>query len=662
MTDLDLVKTWLSERNGIQIHIKDILKINMTAEIRDILINYDFQLDLRVYNSGFLDKIVELYQKCLKFDSYLLYTEKTKVLGPKGKVNINIVDVTTPIKFIDGRICSLLAKVYEKKGDRYNTYRFYVEALNKGQEVEDKVFYYAEQLTKDNFIKVDECVNETVNRFEKETDGKKSSMKTYQQGIKKVTEYAHSIVDRYTHYMKGSGNISSGPIEFLEGAFSGYLKAIIGENEIENPSQYVSSLSTGVDGLLKNVFYMPYIRFLDKSLKNEPNNQDIQHSIIQLVKEINVSTRKDVVEIEKKLKQDDATDEDVDTMNLLLSNSIQPLFDYYFTMGTFETISKQKCFIEYLKSINYSSELSEIDLEEKLKSDLEKFKDEIDRLKTFFRNPVAHSVYFEEWKLKYLINEVLLKEDNIMSQLIKLASYEEYIPWFEDLYNRLAAYKERNGHLNIKYNEKDLDGYPLGQKICYIKSGSIKLSKELNDQLLNLGLNLESKPKEFNFEDFYNRLVAYKERNGHLNIKSREEDMDGYPLGRHVARIRQGSTVKLTAEQRQKLIDIGADFGEPSMIWFEIFFDKLFDYKLKHGNFKGIEQDQKFKEDIKYIEMIKDYNKPMNLVKKVCIDHEIRYRFACKFTPKMQKMLKSIGIIDYLYSNTKKPDDDGFTV
>ena len=129
---------------------------------------------------------------------------------------------------------------------------------------------------------------------------------------------------------------------------------------------------------------------------------------------------------------------------------------------------------------------------------------------------------------------------------------------FEDFYSRLVAYKELNGHLNIKRDGTDSDGYPLGQKIDSIKQGDIKLSEEQKQKLIDLGLNLEVKKSEFPFEfnDFYSRLVKYKEHNGHLNIKHREEDSDGYPLGQKITYIKQGKT-KLSEEQKQKLIDLG---------------------------------------------------------------------------------------------------------
>jgi len=133
---------------------------------------------------------------------------------------------------------------------------------------------------------------------------------------------------------------------------------------------------------------------------------------------------------------------------------------------------------------------------------------------------------------------------------------------FEDFYNRLVVYKKRKGHLNIKQLEKDLDDYPLGQKITGIKQGlknstnGIQTTEEQRQKLMDLGLNLGNQSRKFDFEDFYNRLLAYKDRNGHLNIKQREKDVDEYPLGEKIANFKKGVT-KLSEEQRQQLIDLG---------------------------------------------------------------------------------------------------------
>jgi len=57
---------------------------------------------------------------------------------------------------------------------------------------------------------------------------------------------------------------------------------------------------------------------------------------------------------------------------------------------------------------------------------------------------------------------------------------------FEDFYNRLLAYKNEFGDYLVPYTYKCIDGYPLGRKVHYIRSGMIKLSNEEKQILTNI--------------------------------------------------------------------------------------------------------------------------------------------------------------------------------
>ncbi len=165
---------------------------------------------------------------------------------------------------------------------------------------------------------------------------------------------------------------------------------------------------------------------------------------------------------------------------------------------------------------------------------------------------------------------------------------------FEDFYSRLLAYKERKGHLNIKNAEKDIDGYPIGQKITDVKRGSIKLDKKQKHELIDLGLNLGN-TKNFDFEGFYARLVAYKARNGHLNIKTSEKDIDGYPIGLKIKSVKQRH-VKVTLDQIELLRTLGLDLQIKKSVFifeFKDFYTRLVAYKSRNGhlNIKQAEKD-----------------------------------------------------------------------
>ncbi len=131
---------------------------------------------------------------------------------------------------------------------------------------------------------------------------------------------------------------------------------------------------------------------------------------------------------------------------------------------------------------------------------------------------------------------------------------------YKDFRQRISDWKERTGDLNIKQTDTDIDGYPIGKKINYIKQGLIKLTDVQREELIALGLDLTIKEVNFPFiyEDFKNRIIAWKERTGDLNIKQTDTDIDGYPIGKKISMIKYGD-IKLTDAQRNELIALGLD-------------------------------------------------------------------------------------------------------
>ena len=153
------------------------------------------------------------------------------------------------------------------------------------------------------------------------------------------------------------------------------------------------------------------------------------------------------------------------------------------------------------------------------------------------------------------------QRDELISLGLDLITKETKFPFeYEDFKNRIIAWKERNGNLNIKYNYTDIDGYPIGQKLMNIKQGNIKLTDAQRDELIALGLNLSIKEVKFPFEfkDFKQRIIDWKEREGDLKIKKNALDIDGYPISEKLRNIKQG-IIKLTDEQRDELISLGLD-------------------------------------------------------------------------------------------------------
>ncbi len=133
---------------------------------------------------------------------------------------------------------------------------------------------------------------------------------------------------------------------------------------------------------------------------------------------------------------------------------------------------------------------------------------------------------------------------------------------YEDFRDRIIRWKERNGNLNIKYDDTDIDGYPIGIKISMIKSGQIKLTDAQREELIALGLDLTvkeiDKNNRFDYKDFKQRIIDWKEREGDVRIKKDALDIDGYTIYQKLQSIRYGN-IKLTDAQRDELISLGLD-------------------------------------------------------------------------------------------------------
>ena len=149
---------------------------------------------------------------------------------------------------------------------------------------------------------------------------------------------------------------------------------------------------------------------------------------------------------------------------------------------------------------------------------------------------------------------------------------------FEDFYNRLVVYKAEFGDLLVPTKYICKDGYKLGDKVSKVRKGAKPLNE---DQKSNGTIKLDDKQKQrlndigfvwmvneaFEFEDFYNRLVAYKAEFGDLLVPRKYICKDGYKLGEKVSKVRRGAKplkedrkfqgIKLDDKQKQRLDEIG---------------------------------------------------------------------------------------------------------
>lgn len=101
---------------------------------------------------------------------------------------------------------------------------------------------------------------------------------------------------------------------------------------------------------------------------------------------------------------------------------------------------------------------------------------------------------------------------------------------------------------------------------------------------------------DFEFEDFYSRLVAYKAEFGDLLVPREYKCKDGYKLGEKVHNVRQG-IIKLEEEQEQSLKDIGFVQDAKKVFDFEKFYNYLLEYKKDHDGSVDVPQSYVIKDE-----------------------------------------------------------------
>ena len=129
---------------------------------------------------------------------------------------------------------------------------------------------------------------------------------------------------------------------------------------------------------------------------------------------------------------------------------------------------------------------------------------------------------------------------------------------FDTFYNYLVEYKEKYGDLLIPF-QYEIDGYKLGKRINSIRTGHIKLDdkqiKMLNDLGFVWNARFSDKVRDFDFENFYNCLIKFKEKHGHLFVKY-DDLIENYEIGFYVRAIRSNQ-INLTMVEKRILSESG---------------------------------------------------------------------------------------------------------
>ena len=150
---------------------------------------------------------------------------------------------------------------------------------------------------------------------------------------------------------------------------------------------------------------------------------------------------------------------------------------------------------------------------------------------------------------------------------------------WEEGFSYLKAYKEREGHCYVPAKYKTPDGYRLGPWVSVQRLSQDKLTSERKARLDALGFDWN--PHDTAWEEGFNYLNAYKEREGHCRVPQRQKE-HGFPLGQWVS-VQRATKDALSAERRQRLGELGFVWATREADW-EEGFSYLKAYKEREGH------------------------------------------------------------------------------
>ena len=162
---------------------------------------------------------------------------------------------------------------------------------------------------------------------------------------------------------------------------------------------------------------------------------------------------------------------------------------------------------------------------------------------------------------------------------------------FTLFYERLIEYKEKNGSFFRVIMDKEIGTIVNSVRQAYKGKGGTKLTQEMIDKLNAIEFPWKAEYGQW-FDEFYKKLIEYKEsNNGSFTGVTADKEIGGY-----IGNVRQAykgkGSYKLTQEMIDKLNAIGFPWEVGYRDWFEPFYEKLIEYKEKHGSFAGVTQDK----------------------------------------------------------------------
>lgn len=120
---------------------------------------------------------------------------------------------------------------------------------------------------------------------------------------------------------------------------------------------------------------------------------------------------------------------------------------------------------------------------------------------------------------------------------------------WEEAVRHLTCYREREGHCRVPSRHIE-DGFPLGEWVIRQRSRKMRMPVNRQRRLDELGFIWDA--REAAWEEGFNLLKTYKEREGHCRVPSTHKE-NGFPLGTWVAN--QRTLRSTTPIERQRRLD-----------------------------------------------------------------------------------------------------------
>ena len=159
---------------------------------------------------------------------------------------------------------------------------------------------------------------------------------------------------------------------------------------------------------------------------------------------------------------------------------------------------------------------------------------------------------------------------------------------WEQSFQKLLAYRKKEGHVLVPFNYKTSDGFGLGQ--WGIKQRRAEklgtLGQDKKQQLERVGFVWGTRHAQHTWEQSFQRLLAYKKEHGNLLVPKHYKTSHGFGLGTWVINQRIAEKLgRLGQDKKQKLEQVGFVWGtrHARHTW-EQSFQKLLAYKQEHGH------------------------------------------------------------------------------